>query len=216
MPNAPARPKIYHITHIENLPKIVAARKFWSDAKRIELELECQVVGMSGIKQRRLEELKVKCHPTTMVGEYVPFYFCPRSIMLYILHMGNQPELTYRKGQKPIVHLVADLHATVAWAEARQRLWAFSNCNAGAFYADFFASLADLDKIDWTAVQATDFRDGLVKDGKQAEFLIHKSLPWTLIEQIGVFDSETARQVDRILEDTEHKPVVGVQRAWYF
>jgi hypothetical protein len=37
------------------------------------------VVGMSEIKRRRLEALDVDCHPGSKVGEYVPFYFCPRN-----------------------------------------------------------------------------------------------------------------------------------------
>jgi ssDNA thymidine ADP-ribosyltransferase, DarT len=28
------------------------------------------------------------------VGEYVPFYFCPRSITLFLLHKGNHVDLT--------------------------------------------------------------------------------------------------------------------------
>ncbi len=39
---------------------------------------------MTEIKRRRLFEIDVQCHPDTMVGDYVPFYFCPRSIMLFI------------------------------------------------------------------------------------------------------------------------------------
>ena len=71
---------------------------------------------MSEIKRRRLEELDVKSHPGTKVGQYVPFYFCFRSIMLYLLYQGNHPELTYRGGQRPIIHLEADFNATVEWA----------------------------------------------------------------------------------------------------
>ena len=215
MLNVPARPKIYHITHLENLSKISEEGVLWSDSKRIELKLECQVVGMYGIKKRRLEDLQVKCHPTTMVGEYVPFYFCSRSIMLYILHMGNNPELTYRGGQQPIVHLVADLHETVAWADTQQRLWALSNCNAGTYYADFSASLGGLEKIEWTAVEAPDFSNGFVMEKKQAEFLFHESFPWVLVRQIGVINSAIAAQVNSILENVDHKPAVSVERAWY-
>ncbi len=39
---------------------------------------------MSEIKRRRVEELEVDCHPGTKVGDYVPFYFCPRSVMLFV------------------------------------------------------------------------------------------------------------------------------------
>ena len=102
MGSVPKRPKIYHITHVDNLRGILDAGVLWSDKERIRRNQECRLVGMSTIKQRRLTELSVTCHPKTNVGDYVPFYFCPRSIMLYILHMGNHSELTYKGGQRPI------------------------------------------------------------------------------------------------------------------
>ena len=30
--------------------------------------------------------------------------------MLYVIHCANHPELAYRGGQQPIIHLEADLH----------------------------------------------------------------------------------------------------------
>jgi hypothetical protein len=162
----PANPKIYHITHVRNLQQIIKSGVLWSDAKRTELDLACDVVGMSHIKQRRLKEIEVTCHSGTHVGDYVPFYFCPRSIMLYILHMGNHPDLNYKEGQDPIIHFQADLNAVARWAEGEKRRWAFTNCNAGTMYASFFSELAELDKVDWPAVAATDFRNLAVKEGK--------------------------------------------------
>ncbi len=112
----PKNPKIYHITHLENLPQIVD-NVLWSDAERIRRGLNCTIVGMSEIKRRRREELEVNCNVGTKVGEYVPLYLCPRSIMLFLLHRGNHPDLTYRGGQRPIVHLEADLRTVVEWAD---------------------------------------------------------------------------------------------------
>jgi hypothetical protein len=97
MISAPDRPKIYHITHVDNLPSIATRMGLVSDAQRIASGLSCSLVGMSTIKQRRLNEIEVTCHPGTTVGQYVPFYFCPRSIMLYLLRMGNHPEVTYSR-----------------------------------------------------------------------------------------------------------------------
>ena len=68
---------------------------------------------MYGIKQRR-RSLTLNSYPRLRVGECVPFYFCPRSIMLYAIFRANLPELSYRGGQVPIVHLEADLRQTVA------------------------------------------------------------------------------------------------------
>ena len=97
---------------------------------------------MSEIKRRRLEELAVHCHGGMKVGECVPFYFCPRSVMLYILHQGNNPGLTYRGGQEPIVHLEADLRETIRWAEGVPRRWAISQGNAGTSYMEFFHDIS--------------------------------------------------------------------------
>jgi len=218
MSPVPADPKIYHITHLRNLPEIVQSGRLWSDAKRLELCLDCEIVGMSGIKRRRLEELDVSCHTGTKVGQYVPFYFCPRSIMLYILYAGNHPELNYHEGQRPIVHLQADLIATIRWAEAQGVRWAFSDRNAGTYYANFYRRIADLDKVNWDAVQSTDFRDMLVKEGKQAEFLVYESFPWHLVEKIGVYDTNIVDQVNTILDGygTPHRPVIINERTWYY
>jgi len=209
-------PDIYHITHVDNLASIVDNGGLWSDAERVRRGLEHQNIGLTEIKQSRLCEREVRCHPGTMVGEYVPFYFCPRSIMLYLLYRGNRQGLTYTGGQRPIVHMVAGLERTVAWADAHGVKWAFSNRNAGTVYADFFADLAQLDRIDWNAVRAKDFRDPQIKDGKQAEFLLYGRFPWELVERIGVFDEAAAARAAAALGANTQNPVVEVKQEWYY
>ena len=212
----PANPKIYHITHVDNLPAIVQAKGLWSDAKRIELKLDTSVVGMSRIKKRRLEERTVSCWPDTMVGSYVPFYFCPRSIMLYILYRSNHRDVDYRDGQGPIIHLQADLNATIRWATSKNIKWAFTPTNAGAAYTDFYNTPNELDQIDWDAVRNRDFRSPSVKEGKQAEFLVQNWFPWELVESVGVFDQNRLDLVTRTLVTSEHQPTVQVENGWYF
>lgn len=172
--NIPAQPKIYHIVHVDRLPSILADGCLWCDAIMAERLGVGTMIGMNNIKARRLR-LPVTCHPGYHVGDFVPFYFCSRSIMLYVIRRGNHPSLTYRGGQEPIVHLEADLNQTVRWADARRRRWAFSLSNAGACYAQFRSSLGYLHEVDWEAVAALDFRPAEVKESKQAEFLVHKS-----------------------------------------
>ncbi len=211
----PKDPKIYHITHVDNLPQI-AESALWSDAQRMRREVNCKIVGMSEIKRRRLEELEVDCHPGTKVGDYVPFYFCPRSIMLYILCRENHPDLTYRGGQRPIVHLEADLQAVVDWADSVPRRWAFSNGNASAGYTSFFDRLDQLKRLNWDAIHAKDWRDMFVKEGKQAEFLVEESLPWKLVERIGAIDEKIAERVTSAIQHSDHKPQVAIEPNWYY
>jgi len=216
MSQPPAQPKLYHITLAENLPGVIAAGGLWSDAERIRQGLDTNLIGMSKIKQRRLT-LPVECHPGTTVGEFVPFYLCPRSVMLYILHRSNHPEVEYHGGQDPIVHLQADLLTVVRWAQAQGKPWACSVRNAGVEYgAGFFNQLEHLDRIDWAAVQATDFRAATVREGKQAEFVLHGFFPWHLVEAIGVNTQATAEVVHAHCRPVSHRPDVAIQRSWYY
>jgi hypothetical protein len=211
----PPHPKIYHITHVDNLPAIIAGGGLVSDAAIIAQGGPAASIGITSIKANRLR-LPVKCHQGDHVGESVPFNFCPRSVMLYILHRANNPSLTYYGGQEPIVHLEADLHSVIGWASANGRRWAFSPSNAGAFYTPFYADVNDLNQIDWNAVANPDFSNAQVKEAKQAEFLIKDSFPWELVEHVGVFSRQYELQVKQLLANVAHKPAVSVQRNWYF
>lgn len=70
----PSRPKIYHITHVDNLAGILAAGGLQANVAMIARGGPAATIGMSSIKQRR-QSLPVKCHPGDTVGGYVPFYF---------------------------------------------------------------------------------------------------------------------------------------------
>jgi hypothetical protein len=169
---------------------------------------------MPDIKQRRLTELTLTSHPGLYVGACVPFYFCSRSVMLYLLHKANHPGLTYRGGQEPIVHLEADLHAVVGWANSNGRRWAFTLQNAGSRYFEDRCSLEQLDQIDWEAVQATQWM--ACKEQKQAEFLIEHSFPWHLVERVGVNSPKIYRTVSEFLPTDGHRPLVEVRSDWYY
>jgi hypothetical protein len=210
----PAQPKIYHIVHVDNLGSIIADGCLWSDAVMVQRQ-GGTVIGMGSIKQRRLG-LPVSCHQGTNVGEYVPFYFCSRSIMLFVIHCANHPELAYRGGQQPIVHLEADLQQVVQWAEANRRRWAFSLSNAGAVYTQFRAGLDRLGDINWDAVAANDFRPADIKEAKQAEFLVQQSFPWHLVERIGVHSQGIVSRVSDAMHGAAHRPRIEIRREWYY
>lgn len=216
MTTPPDRPKLYHITHVDHLPGIVADGGLISDRAMIDRGGPAQAIGMSDIKRRRVEQLDVSCQPGTKVGDYVPFYFCPRSIMLYVIHRANHPELSYRGGQEPVVHFEADLHAVVEWAEDHDVRWAFSLSNAGAFYTEFRSRLEDLDQLDWPAISATDFRAADVKEGKQAEFLVYARFPFDLVRRIGVRSEAVRRQAAAAIARAGRQPPIELRPEWYF
>ena len=189
MPFLP-QPTIYHIVHASRLSSIIRDRYLWCDAKMTLRGNDTGIsIGMNKIKKRRLEELTLDSHPDLHVGDCVPFYFCPRSIMLYMIYRRNHPELTYRGGQDPIIHLQANLHEAVTWADSHDQRWAFTSSNAGSYTFEDYADLSQLDQLNWDAIRTNQWSQRI--DGKQAEFLMEYSFPWKLISRIGVNSRKT-------------------------
>lgn len=82
-----------------------------------------------------------------------------------------------RRPNEEIVILVSSLHHIAGLGLP----FLFTDCHAYYQWADFYADLADLDKIDWTLLQALDFKrdpeDPAKFERYQAEALIHHHLP---------------------------------------
>jgi hypothetical protein len=205
---------------MDRLESIIADGFLWSDAEVQRRSPSGTTIGMSAIKQRRLNELFLASHPLLTVGHCVPFYFCPRSIMLYLIHQGNHPDLTYRGGQEPIIHLEADLHATVTWAESEQKRWAFTLSNAGSRYFEDRCKLDQLNELNWDAIRTNRWSGAGIaptfKEGKQAEFLVEECFPWRLIERIGVRSQPVYQQVSNQLSRLEPRPKLELRSEWYY
>ena len=211
----PTNPKIYHIVHVDRLSSIIADGHLWCDAVMDSSRADTgTTIGISDIKRRRRERM-LSSHRSLHIGDCVPFYFCPRSVMLYVIRRANHPELSYRGGQGPIIHLEADLRETVAWADSNERRWAFTSSNAASYYFDDFSDLANLDRLDWDAIQAREW-SGDRKDPKQAEFLVERSIPWRMISRIGVHSPGIRDRVLALLRASDHRPTVQIRRNWYY
>ena len=210
----PAEPKIYHIVHVD-LSSIISDGYLWCDTVMDTRQgTTGTTIGISDIKRRR-RRLTLSSHSSLHVGDCVPFYFCPRSVMLYVISMANHPELSYRDGQGPIVHLEADLRQSVDWADANECRWAFTSSNAASSYFEDFSDLDDLDKLDWDAIQANQWSGH--QETKQAEFLVEHSFPWNLISRIGVHSREVGNRVLEVMRgSSDHRPPVEIRRGWYY
>ncbi|EAO2688214.1 DUF4433 domain-containing protein [Salmonella enterica] len=210
----PERPKIYHILHIDRLRSVIA-EGLLCDEQISQRNNAGTVIGISGIKQRRLTELRLNSYPDLYIGQCVPFYFCPRSVMLYVIHCGDHQNLGYHDGQEPVLHLEADLYTVMNWAEQNQQRWAFTLSNAGAFYVEDRCQREHLNELNWEAINALWWNNGL-KESKQAEFLVERHFPWHLVERIGVHSRAIYQQVANILPPDGHRPPIEVKGEWYY
>ena len=207
----PENPKIYHIVHVDKIGSIMRDQHIYCDAQMRSAVKPGTNIGMNHIKDRRLHK-QVSSHKNLRVGDCVPFYFCPRSIMLYLIHRSNSSELEYKGGQESIVHLEADLKRTVEWARDNNRKWLFTLSNAGSSYFEERCDLNQLSDLDWATIQAREWRHH--REGKQAEFLIEASFPWHLVETIGVFSQNLYNQTMQIVNG--QRPSIQIKPDWYY
>lgn len=207
MPHDPTKTLIYHITDVENLAGIIGEGGLYSDAVMVKRTPEV-IIGYDHIKKRRLKEIPVPCCGWRRVGEFVPFYFCPRSPMLFTINKGN----TGRPAgcQKTIVHLVSSMQAGI---EAGKQ-WAVSSGNAGAFHTTFKASLDALDALDWEAIRATQWQGQ--QHQKMAEFLVAEFFPWTEVLEIGCNHTSTLTRVRELIAASHHQPPTTLKPNWYY
>ena len=215
----PANPKIYHIVHVDNVASIVRDGFLWPDSKMVKSAGHA-VIGNTDIKANRLM-LPVSCHSWTSVGDYVPFYLCPRSVMLYVISKKNHQNLAFKDGQDLVVHLEADMRSVVNWATSTKRKWAFSDINAASRAADFFCDLNQLGQLAWATITSNQWSSD--RDHKMAEFLVHEGFPWHLVERIGYLNkslsagqNEVMHKINQAVGLAAHRPKIEKQNGWYY
>ncbi|MFH1740985.1 MAG: DUF4433 domain-containing protein, partial [bacterium] len=133
---------IYHITHIDNLREMLQVGGLYSDNERIRKGFDPISIAHDHIKQRRARKM-VRIQPGGTVADYVPFYFAPRSPMLYAIHRGTVED--YKGGQNSVLHLVS----TAEDVARQQSQFVFTDGHADMALSQFFDDLRALDRIDW-------------------------------------------------------------------
>lgn len=204
---------IFHITHIRNLPGILRDGGLWCDRVVSERDLAHVNIAHQHIKDRRARKI-VPIPPDGVVADYVPFYFAPRSPMLFSISKGNVAG--YQGGQSDVLHLVTSAEAILQSGLP----FVFTDGHAEMDISHYYQDLRDLNKIDWEVMRSKYWKDtnedGDRKRRRQAEFLVREFFPFSLFGKIGTYNQTIARQVLALLSKTEPRPVVQAEPAWYY
>lgn len=203
-------PPIYHFTDVANLSSILAAGEL-----RCHSTADCSVdVADATIKSRRMSK-QVPCGPRGTVGEYVPFYFAPRSPMLFRIQRGGVEDVSSDPAR--LVYLVSSTDAVIKAGHA----YAFTDGNAAAAFTEFDYDAARLDQVvDWPLMRATMWAntpdDPDRRRRRGAEFLVHRALPLALVDELCVYDAEAHSAVAAAAAAADWEVKVRIRRSWYF
>ncbi len=204
---------IYHITHIRNLQSILQLGGLIANNRLKQQQVNYQDIAHGNIQDRRAL-IGVPCAAGGCLHDYIPFYFAPRSPMLYTIDKGNVEG--YTEGQNPVIDIVTEAEII----SANNLVFAFTDGHAVMDYSEFYDDLQFLNMIDWEIIRARYWNntpDDLDKKRRrQAEFLVHQLCPWALITEIGVINNTVQLQVQQILQNFNCQTPVKVYSSWYY
>jgi hypothetical protein len=201
---------IYHFTDVDNLEGILAARSV-----RPHRAAPCVVdIADEAIKNGRTR-VDVPCGPGGKVCDYVPFYFAPRSPMLFRIKCGGVEGVS--SDQRRIVYLVSSTEAVL---DPGHRC-VFTDGNAAAAFTAFHEDPELLSEVvDWPLMRAHYWantpEDSDRRRRRCAEFLVHEALPLEFITEIGVYDDDVRLRLARLTREAGLSIAVRVRSDWYF
>lgn len=206
--------QVLHFTHIGHLPTVIQ-RGLLSD--KYVRDLLTTEVGNRDIKNQRRQQT-AKLAPGGTVDEYVPFYFAPRSPMMYSIFKGNVP--SYQGGVAKIVYLCSTLESLHGLGH---RIL-LTDRNAALNYADY----REFDPADHISDGFIDWDLMLERywvntpenpqrvERRMAETLVHHRVEWEAIMEVVVRDEEVGQEVRGLLAGVGSKIPVNIKPDWYF
>lgn len=205
--------RVYRITHIHNLPLILEQGGIWCGNEVLSRGLNYVSIGDPDLTRKRSNKPVAVAAGGTL-NDYVPFYFCYRSVMLHKIWRKG-PD-TYGGGQEPIIHLVTDVDTVRNTGTP----CFFTNRNAYMRYADQIEDFNRLDELNWETIRSREWKntpnDRQRMEHKMAEFLAHRFVPWSCIVGIGVYNESHRQDAVLCLDAANHRPEVRVVPKWYY
>ena len=211
----PVPTPVFHMTRIERLPNIIQ-NGLLPDNEVRRRGLAGVEIGYRHIKDRRAGRT-VPCGPGGTLADYVPFYFAPRSPMLYAIQGGLVSAEAARTER------IIYAFSTIQQLRASGLDVVLSNRHAELAYAEFReadARQVDDGFIDWPLMREQYWNntagDPDRKERRQAECLVHAQVPWAALGGLVTKSEEVAREVRATLASLGDTTAVSVRRDWYF
>ncbi len=171
---------VWHFTHVDNVPAIVAQGQLLPDSA----VTPPTHVANDEVKERRRHKA-VNPHagyPTSMASDHVPFYIAAKSPMLYVVCRGYGH---YKDGAGPLVHLGIALGDIID----ASLTWCASDGNAAATFTEFSSNETELGNfVDFDILCQRDWRntpdDPDRKSRRSAEILVLGAVPLELVSYV--------------------------------
>jgi hypothetical protein len=208
---------VLHFTHLDNVPSIVAAGALACDWQARQGAMSTEV-GDPSIKEGRRSRA-VPIPPGGTVGDYVPFYFAPRSPMMFRIACDCRDSVPgrYQGGDRPLIYFAARVAAVVD----SHLPWVATDGNARVLISRFTSDLGEVaTMVDWPLMRTKMWNstpdDPDRERRRMAELLVHREAPLTVFHEVGVYSEEHAGPARDALGSHPLAQRVVVRRDWYY
>ena len=205
---------LYHITNYKNFKNILRDGKILCKNKIDIAGTNYINIAYEGIQDRRSRK-EVPLPPFGNLHDYVPFYFAPRSPMLYAIHKGNVDG--YIEGQESIIYLIVNMLNILATGCR----FVYTDGHPIVMISDFYNDIDQINTvIDWDLMKSKYWsdieEDNDRKRRRQAEFLIYQSVSIKLLDQIIVYNLTMKNKIKQLLSNYNYKiPVISKKELYY-
>ncbi len=207
----PNKALIWRIVHRDNLDWILEHGVYASSSNHRSDDWVS--IGSDELIDKRSRR-EVPVAPGGTLSDYVPFYFTPFSPMLYNIKTGRGGVI--RRNNEEIVILVSSLHDVYQAGLS----YVYTDCHAYSALANYYNEPDSLSEIDWELIQKRDFKrapDDLGKlDRYQAEALIHRHFPTSLLKGIVCFNESVKQSAEQKADKHGQNLKIIARSEWYF
>jgi len=203
---------LYRITHIENLEHDL--RQGLRIAKSPKANPNYRQIGDSSLIEFR-KEILAPDPPGGTLSEYIPFYFGPRSPMLYQIASGWEDIQKYP--QEEIIYYISSLNEI----KSAKLKYFFTDGHARSKTSTAYTNDSDLERLDWNVIYSSTWRsdesDLRRKEKKQSELFVKEYVPFHCVQHIGVYNKLAEQKVLSLLS-THHIEVpvrISPQKLYY-
>ncbi|MEC5184789.1 hypothetical protein RCH12_002259 [Cryobacterium sp. MP_3.1] len=210
--------RIYHLTHIRNLPGILATGRLLADTSADWTDRP--VVDISSPENRSARrDVRVSGADSLAVADHVPFFLSPNALVWENIRAQSlDPRLSddaHDAAAYDFVILVSTVKKVLdaqvdAAADPTASHFAVTDGDA-AFTATRFGATAESADRMLQTLRADLDSDAILK----AELLVPGEVPFGLITLIGVANDRVRDAVKPILATLSHKPKVAVYPPWF-
>jgi hypothetical protein len=201
--------RIYHVTHITNLPGILASGALLADASEARDADAVLDITSTGYRETRRSTVVTAAEPERSVAEYVPFFLSPDSLLWDSIRSREaDPRLAPTADDWAAFDFVV-LVSTVGKASETAGSVVADGDAAGPLTR--FGVNAESRERMLRTLRADKDSDAILA----AEFLVEESFPFELVTLIGVANDKVRDSVKEILSASGFRPKVAVYPPWF-